>query len=111
MYNMVLIHDICRMLEAIRQSKEVTQASVKALTILEDSTKEFSKMAFNHEETYIKVKDLASHSVLDIKNNRKQIVSFVNSLPHDSVQLVSVLVNSADVMVGVISISSASQLS
>ena len=89
------------MISALTKTKEVTQASLKVIVLFEEPSKQnlLSSMSFKPEETYPKIKVIADHAIVDIKNKGKQVVSFFNSLAHERVQLVSVLVNSADVMV------------
>ena len=87
------------MLTAIRQSSEVLQASIKSLSLLEQP-EAVSGMTFTPEESYPQIKVLADHVVLDLKGNKGQVVTLVNSLVHHRQELVSVLVNSPKVMVG-----------
>lgn len=91
------------MLSALSKAKDVSRASLKAIVLLEEPSKKdiLSSMAFNSEETYPKIKVTANHVVVDIKNKGKQVVSFVNSLAHKKVQLVSVVVNSPDATVSI----------
>lgn len=97
----VCVLSFLRMINAITNSQSVAQVSLKAMVLLEESSKldTISKMTFTPEESYPRIKVLASHTMVDIKKGGKQVVSFVNSLAHRRVQLVSVLVNSEDVMV------------
>ena len=87
------------MVSALYKSVGVTQASLKAIVLLEEPSKQNLISTMKPEETYPKIKVIAEHAIVDIKNKGKQVVSFFNSLAHERVQLVSVLVNSADVMV------------
>lgn len=88
------------MLSAIEKSKTVTHAALKALLTGEESQRSgASTMAFNLEETYPAGNEMPSHRLVDIKRRGDQVVSFLNSLAHERIQLVSVLVDSPDVEV------------
>lgn len=82
----------------------MTQASLKALILFEGGSKKgaLSSMTFDPEETYPRIKTTANHATVDIKSRGRHAVSFVNPLPHNKVQLVAIVVNSADVMVSII---------
>ena len=85
-------------------SQEVTKASLKALVLTDESSKRdtISGMTFTPEESFSKIKVLPVREIVDIKSKGEQVVTFVNSLGHKRVQLVSVLVNSVNVMVSII---------
>ncbi len=88
---------IIRMISAITNAKIIAQASIKSLL---NDVQSISSLTFTLEETYSDdVKALPDRITVDIKNNGSQIVSFVNSLAHENTQLVTVLVNSPNVMV------------
>ena len=91
------------MLSALNKAKDVTRASLKALVQFEAGSKKaaLSTMTFDPEEVYPRIKTTANHATVDIKSRGRHVVSFVNPLPHSKVQLVAVVVNSADVMVSV----------
>ena len=94
-----------RMLVAIKNSQEVTQRSLKALLSSEYSEiKDLPHMWFTPEETYPTIKTLPSIAVIDIKSRDHNVVTFVNSLAHERTMLVSVLVNSPDLMVSTITL-------
>jgi hypothetical protein len=86
------------MLEAINHSKDMLQESIKSLSLLEQPDA-VSAMTFAPEETFSQIKVLPDHMVLDMKAKQKQVVTFVNPLAHPRTELVSVLVNSEEVMV------------
>ena len=96
------------MLIALTNSQEVTKASLKALMLVDEPSKreDISAMTFTLEESFSQIKVLPVHEIVDIKRKGKQVVTFVNSLGHNHVQMVSVLVNSLDVMVSTIYIHS-----
>ena len=92
------------MISAITQSKDVTRAALKALLVEHsegDQERVISGMSFNPEERYPSVKELPSQDVININSGGQYVVSFVNSLAHSRSQLVSVLVNSPNVMVSI----------
>ena len=86
---------------AMTNSQEVIKASLKALVLADEPSKQdaISAMTFAPEETFSRIKVLPDHEIVDIKNKGKQVVTFVNSLGHQRVQLVSVMVNVVNVMV------------
>lgn len=90
-----------RMIAAIRESQMVSQKSLKSLMLLEEPSlrESISTLTFTPEESYPKIKVLAEHVVVDIKTRGKQMVTFVNSLAHERVQLVTLLVNSFNITV------------
>lgn len=89
------------MLTAVTNSQEVMKASLKALVLSDEPSEHdaISKMAFAPQEEFSQIKVLPDHQTVDIKTKEKQMVTFVNSLGHKRVQLVSVFVNSINVMV------------
>lgn len=89
-----------RMVAAITKSKSVSQDALKALLSSEYSDKQHVRtMTFTPEETYPSIKTLPNVAVIDVSNGKSSIVTFVNSLTHRRVMLVSVVVNSPDIMV------------
>ena len=90
-----------RMLTAMTNSQDVSKASLKALVLADQPSKhdDISQMTFSPELSFSQMKALPEHEMVDIKSKRNKIVTFVNSLGHKRVQLVTILVNSVDVMV------------
>ncbi len=89
-----------RLFTSVKNTKDITRASIKSLLSEAYSDIEsMSSMSFTQELTYSDAKVLPRRTIVDIRRNGRQIVSFVNSLAHESIQLVSILVNSPNVMV------------
>ena len=79
----------------------VSQEALKALLLLEYSEQlhDNCSLTLNPEQTYPNVKALPDMAVLDVSGEKSSMVTFMNSLTYRRVMLVSVLVNSPNVIV------------
>jgi len=88
------------MIAAIRGSLVVSRDALRALLVSEHSEQlQDRTLTLTPEQTYPNAKTLPDVTIADVSDGKSSIVTFMNSLTYRRVVLVSVLVNSPNIIV------------